>query len=46
MNERPPEPENTETFRNELTPEEFLARYQEQQQRLTCSGCGEEPFIG
>ena len=27
------------------TEQELLERYEEQQQRLACPGCGEEPFL-
>lgn len=29
-----------------LTAEELQRLYEEQQRRLACPGCGEEPFIG
>jgi len=38
-----------ETARDEaqqVSQDEFRRRYLEQQRRLACPGCGEEPFIG
>jgi hypothetical protein len=42
MNDEPHEAEvSSETTPQEVAQEELLARYQEQQERLSCSGCGE-----
>jgi hypothetical protein len=30
----------------ELSQDELHERYQEQQQRLACPSCGEDPFLG
>ncbi len=32
--------------RKTMSPEEMQAAYLEQQRRLACPGCGEEPFLG
>lgn len=36
----------TQTSDGRITAEELQERYEEQQRRLSCPGCGEEPFIG
>lgn len=41
-----PSPETSRDASHELSPEEFRRRYLEQQRRLACPGCGEEPFLG
>lgn len=45
--ERLPLPEQEQSLerKRELTQEDLRRRYEEQQRRLACPGCGEEPFI-
>ena len=43
--------ENSRSFEQiapvcELTQEELRERYEQQQSRLACPSCGEEPFLG
>ena len=39
-------PDTSRDAPQQLSQEEMQRRYLEQQRRLACPGCGEEPFLG